>query len=115
MKVLIKDFEKMVDCIRSYNMYTCMIDSYWQEKEAEERNKELKTQFLETMRKYRADYPDFRFLVALRRFQYADNEDLGLNQNSSSDEKENAWNEFAGQIVKDELIGRYNKENDGRK
>lgn len=110
MKVLIKDFETMVDCIRSYNMYTCMIDSYRQEKGAEERNEELKNQFLETMRKYKADYPDVRFSISLRKFHNTDNKELGLNQNSSAEEKEKAWNELVGQIVKNELSGRYDEE-----
>lgn len=109
MKVLIKDFEIMIHCVRSYRMYTCMIDNYRQEKEAEERNQELKNQFLETMRKYRADYPDFRFSIVLEKYNDADSEDLNSNINSIKDCNK-AWNEFVGQIIKDELSGRYNEE-----
>lgn len=108
MKVLIKDFETMIHCIRNYRMYTCMIDNYRQEKEAEARNKELENQFLETMRKYRADYPDFRFSMVLEKYNNADGEELNSHNNSIKD-LEKAWNEFVGKIIKDELSGRYNE------
>lgn len=56
MKVAIEDFKTLDQCIREYNPYTCMIDSYKQEQEAKERNREYNTKFIEVVKKYNPDF-----------------------------------------------------------
>ena len=100
MKVAIEDFKTMCNCVSGYDMYPQYIDSYKQQVEAEERNKEYDAKFAELIKKYN---PNFSGRIRDIREEMADQWDA-ISEKTGKQYTNEDWLNLRNEAIKRALV-----------